>query len=55
MKVSSLSLAAVEKVVPRCSTSFFDHSKARFTANPKLALRAQTLDLLAFRSLRMVS
>jgi hypothetical protein len=28
---------------------FFDHSEARFTANPKLALRAQTLDLRPFR------
>jgi hypothetical protein len=27
------------------STSFFDRSKARSTANPKLALPAQTLDL----------
>ncbi len=26
-----------------------DHSKVRFTANPKLALRAQTLDLRPFR------
>ena len=44
-----------EKIAPRCSTSFSDHSKARFTANPKLALRAQTLDSYAFLSLRMVS
>ena len=28
---------------------FFDHSKVRFTANPKLALWAQTLDLRPFR------
>jgi len=33
----------------RCSTSFFDHSKARSTANPKLAFQAQTLDLRSFR------
>jgi len=28
---------------------FFDNSKARFTANPKLALRAQTLNLQPLR------
>jgi hypothetical protein len=38
-----------EKVALRCSKYFFDHSKVRFTATPKLALRAQTLDLRAFR------
>jgi hypothetical protein len=27
----------------------FDHSKVRFTANPKLAFQAQTLDLRPFR------
>jgi len=37
-----------EKVAPRCSKYFFDHSKVRFTANPKLALRAQTLNLRPF-------
>jgi len=38
-----------EKVTLGCSTDFFYPSKARFTANPKLALQAQTLDLRAFR------
>jgi len=28
---------------------FFDHSKIRFTANPKLAFQAQTMDLPPFR------
>jgi len=32
-----------------------DHSKVRFTANPKLVLRAQTLGWGRFTSLRMVS
>jgi hypothetical protein len=27
----------------------FDHSRARFTATPKLAFQAQTLDLRPFR------
>jgi len=31
---------------------FFDHSKVRFTANLKLALRAQTLDLRPFRFIK---
>jgi len=39
----------MEKVALRCSKSFFDHSKARFTANRKLALWAQTFDLQLFR------
>jgi hypothetical protein len=38
-----------EKLVLRWSKYFFDHSKVRFTANPKLALRAHTVDLRAFR------
>jgi len=38
-----------DKVTHRCSTYFFYISKARFTANPKLAFQAQTLDLRAFR------
>ena len=38
-----------EKVAPRCSKYFFDHSKVRFTANPKLAFQAQTLNLQPFR------
>jgi hypothetical protein len=33
----------------RCSKYFFDHSRVRFTANPKLALWDQTLDLRPFR------
>jgi len=39
----------LKKGALRCSTSFFDHSEARFTANPKLAFQAQTLDLRSFR------
>ena len=42
-------VASTEKVTFRCSTHFFDTSKARFTANSKLALRAQTLNLRPFR------
>jgi len=38
-----------KKEALRCSTSFFDHSNARSTANPKLAFQAQTLDLQSFR------
>jgi hypothetical protein len=38
-----------EKVALRCSKAFFDHSKVRFTANPKLTFQAQTLNLLPFR------
>jgi len=38
-----------EKAALRGSTDFFDPSKARFTANPKLALQGQTLDLRTFR------
>ena len=38
-----------EKVAPRCSEHFFDNSKARFTANSKLAFQAQTLNLRPFR------
>jgi len=52
-----------EKVAFRCSTDFSDNSKARYTANPKLApqcfgavpndrrdaFQAQTLDLPPFR------
>lgn len=38
-----------EKVALRRSKYFFDHSKARFTANSKLALQAQTLNLRPFR------
>ena len=38
-----------EKLALRCSKYFFDHSKARFTANSKLALQAQTLSLRPFR------
>ena len=37
------------KVVLRCSKYFFDYSKVRSTANPKLALWAQTLGLRPFR------
>ncbi len=44
----------MKKTLFAAQEHFFDNSKARFTANPKLALRAQTLDLRAFRSLRMV-
>jgi hypothetical protein len=40
---------AAEKVTLRCSTHFFDNSKARFTANSKLAFQAQTLNLQTFR------
>ena len=39
----------LKKEALRCSASFFDHSKARSTANPKLAFQAQTLDLRSFR------
>jgi hypothetical protein len=39
----------LKKVTFRCSTYFFDTSRARFTANSKLALRAQTLNLRPFR------
>jgi len=35
------------------STHFFDTSKACFTANSKLALRAQTLNLQPFRFANM--
>ena len=41
------------KVAFRCSTHFFDTSKACFTANSKLALRAQTLNLRQFRIAKM--
>jgi len=34
-----------EKLALHCSKYFFDHSKVCFTANPKLALQAQTLQL----------
>ena len=40
----------LKKEAPRCSKYFFDHSKARFTVNWKLALWAQTSSLRAFRS-----
>jgi hypothetical protein len=44
----------IKKGVPKkslCAAQkpFVDHSKVRFTANPKLALGAQTLDLRPFR------
>jgi hypothetical protein len=42
-------LAISEKVALRCSQPFFDHSKVRFTATSKLALRPQTLNLQPFR------
>ena len=38
-----------EKLALRRSKYFFDHSRVRFTANSKLALRAQTLSLQPFR------
>jgi hypothetical protein len=38
-----------EKVALHYSKYFFDNSKARFTANRKLALQAQTSDLQTFR------
>jgi hypothetical protein len=36
------------KGTPRCLKYFFNHSNVRFTATPKLALPAQTLDLRPF-------
>jgi len=36
------------KAAPRCLEYFFDHSNVRFTATPKLAIQAQTLDLRPF-------
>jgi len=42
-------LGAVAQIPFRSLKRIFDHSKARFTANPKLALRAQTMALRPFR------
>jgi hypothetical protein len=39
----------VAQILFRSLKSIFDHSKVRFTANLKLALWAQTLDLRPFR------
>ena len=40
---------AVAQTPFRSLKRLFDHSKARFTANLKLAFQAQTLDLRSFR------
>jgi hypothetical protein len=40
---------AVARIPFRSLKRIFDHSKVRFTATSKLALRAQTLSLRAFR------
>ena len=40
-------LETFENIILRCSKHFFDNSKSRFTANPKLALRAQTVEFAA--------
>jgi hypothetical protein len=40
---------AVAQIPFRSLKRIFDHSNVRFTANPKLALWAQTLDLRPFR------
>ena len=40
---------AVAQIPFRSLKRLFDHSKARFTANLKLAFQAQTLDLRSFR------
>jgi len=40
---------AVAQIPFRSLKRIFDHSEVRFTANPKLALWAQTLGLRAFR------
>jgi len=42
-------LGVAEKVALRYSQHFFDHSRARFTANPKLPFQAQTSDLWSLR------
>jgi len=47
--MSGLYHESFEKMVFQCSEHFFDHSMSRFAADPKLALRAQTLDLRALR------
>ena len=44
-----IQLGFLKKSLFAAQEDFFDHSKVRFTANLKLALRAQTLDLRAFR------
>jgi len=38
-----------KKLALHYSKYFFDHSKVRFTANPKLTFQAQTLNLRPFR------
>ena len=43
------SQGAVAQIPFRSLKRIFDHSKVRFTANLKLALRTQTLDLRPFR------
>jgi histone acetyltransferase (RNA polymerase elongator complex component) len=56
-KISPSSIAKIineisEKIALRCSKDFFDHSKVRSTANPKLAPWAQTLNLWPFRFIK---
>jgi hypothetical protein len=43
-------LTGAEKVILRCSTFFFDDSKARSTANPKLPCEFKQLDLRPFHT-----
>jgi len=49
MSDGSVGISVFEEVALRCSKYFFDHSKARFTVNWKLALLAQTSSLQPFR------
>jgi hypothetical protein len=39
----------LKKIALHCSEHFFDHSKARFTANEKLTFGARTFHLQPFR------
>jgi hypothetical protein len=49
LRLASMGKGSLRKEFIAAQEYFSDHSKVRFTANPKLALRAQKLALQPFR------